>query len=224
MNIRKKFSAMSILHIMQDMFDEEIKVFQTYIIEVTSQFETKAAELNRLYLQHIEEEWQNALDDEMMKNAEYHPKILNSSTLIALQTLLEKTLLQVIRRSSTIFNQPVSITNTRTLEDMLATLTQKFGVQIPAAERMLLDDFRKVRNLFVHYGGNLFNDQRAGKKEEIEQIVKNDNRLILNQHTGELIIYDNQYLISYAAAIQRFCKAIFYQLIASHDLILASEN
>ena len=160
----------------------------------------------------------------MMKNAEYHPKILNSSTLIALQTLLEKTLLQVIRRSSTIFNQPVSITNTRTLEDMRATLTQKFGVQIPAAERMLLDDFRKVRNLFVHYGGNLFNDQREGKKDEIEQIVKNDDRLILNQHTGELIIYDNQYLISYAAAIQRFCKAIFYQLIASHDLILASEN
>jgi hypothetical protein len=151
-NFRKQFTATSILHTVQQMFDEEIRVFQTYIIEVASQFETKAAELNRLYLQNIEEEWQNALDDELLKNADYHPKILNSSVLITLQTLMEKTLLQTIRRSADIFSQPVSISQTRDLESMLNTFEQKFNVQIPAKERAQLDDFRKIRNFFVHYG------------------------------------------------------------------------
>ena len=221
-NIRKQFTATSILHTVQQMFDEEIRIFQTYIIEGASQFETKAAELNRLYLQHIEEEWRYALDDELMKNAEYHPKILNSSVLITLQTLMEKTLLQTIRRAAGIFNQSVSIRQTRDLENMLGTLEQKFNVQIPAKERAQLDDFRKIRNFFVHYGGNLFNERRTDKKQEIERIVENDDRLILNTHTGELIIYDNQYLLSYSAAIQKFCNDILFQLIAQHNMILKS--
>lgn len=218
-SLRKQFNATSILVTLQQIFYEEIRVFQAYVVEVTSQFESKSAELSLMYKQHIEEEWQNALEDELMKNAEYHPKILNSSVLITLQTLMEKTLLQVIRRCANIFGQPVSNKQTYDLENMIATLETKFGIQIPAKELAKLDNFRKIRNFFVHYGGNIFNEHRANKAQEIRNVVSNDDRLILNEHTRELIIYDNQYLISYSANIQQICNAVFDQLIAKHNLI-----
>ena len=80
-----------------------------------------------------------------------------------------------------------------------------------------IDEYRKIRNVFVHHGGGL-RSVRIADKKTVLNIIEADNRLLYNKHTDEIIIFDNQYLISYLHQVQIFCNALYDLLILKQKI------
>jgi hypothetical protein len=227
---RSRFHATSIFIIYQEIFNSEIKLFQTYILEVSDQFESKTRELNNWNTTTLENHQQNARDEEYFKNAIDFPKILNSSLLISLQTVLEKTLKWIIDKSEVIFNpsqMPKKNNRESDLNYYVRVLSSACQLNISTQSHLLaqLGEFRIIRNLFVHSGGNLFWEKDQQRKTLAKKIIEqSDERLLLNEHTGEIVIYNKQYLISFSQKIQAFLISIFDQLIEKHNKLIKEDN
>lgn len=217
---RSKFKPTSTLYMRKDIFNEEIDYFQKYIVEVSYKFETRAIELNNLYLETINE-YDDRLYEEFKINIEEFPKILNSSMLITLQSILEKTLKKLLKDSLKKLNK--SMREKEETESDIAyyknIFKEEIAIDFSSSETVWkkINNFRLIRNLFVHNGGNINQVIEISDKRRIEKIInadkKTNNWLVLNEHTGDIIVYNNQYLISYLISIQEFCNNLFDQLI-----------
>lgn len=220
MTDRSKFKPTSQLYFHKELFNEEIAYFQRYVIDVAEQFEENARRLNQNY-QSAEELEDAFLDAFKIQELEF-PKILNSSVLISIQTILEKNLKRLFKSSERVFGLQPRRKNGHESEigyykEMFETLLS-FDFKNVAVAWSKIDDYRKIRNIFVHHGGNLKQVTSAVTRQEIEQMIAADDRLVYNTHTGDIIIFNNQYLISYLHQVQVFCNSLFDQLIIRHNL------
>jgi len=226
---RSKFHATSIFVIYQDIFQSEIELLQNYIIEVADQFENKVREVNIQNSIDPEDYQQDALDNEYFKNALDFPKILHNSILITLQTIFEKTLRWLVYRSNVVF-KPIEVPPKKNRESdtkyYIRILSTVYDVDMTSQSQLLLqiDELRMIRNLFVHGGGNLFSEKDEQKRNNIKEIInRSDEKLLLNEQTGEIAIYSKQYLILFSQKISLVLQTIFSQLINKHT-ILVKEN
>ena len=166
-------------------------------------------------------EYDDRLYEEYKINIEEFPKILNSSMLITLQSILEKTLKKLLKDSLKKLNK--SMRDKEETESDIAyyknVFKEEIAIDFSSSETVWkkINNFRLIRNLFVHNGGNINQVIEISDKRRIEKIINTDkktnNWLVLNEHTGDIIVFNNQYLISYLISIQEFCNKLFDQLI-----------
>jgi hypothetical protein len=216
---RTKFKPTSQLYFYKELFNAEITYFQQYVIEVAGQFEANALEMNRAYqpVRDLEDAFDEAYKIQQLE----FPKILNSSVLISIQTILEKNMKNLFTSGVRLFGlQPRDKrSNESEIGYYKSIFENDFGFDFIAVNTawIKIDDHRKIRNIFVHHGGNL-KQLETVKRQRIEALIAHDDRLVYNSYTGDVIIFDNQYLISYLHQVQVFCNSLFDQLIARHNL------
>ncbi|MDB5006058.1 MAG: hypothetical protein JWP45_451 [Mucilaginibacter sp.] len=220
---RSKFKPTSQLYFYKERFNDEITYFQRYVIEVAGQFEANALEINRNYQpgDDLDDAFEEAYKIQQLE----FPKILNSSVLISIQTILEKTLKSLFTSGVRLFalRPRDKRSNESEIGYYKAVFETDFAFDFTAVGTAWrkIDDYRKVRNIFVHQGGNLKQLEPA-KRQRMEAFIALDDRLVYNPHTGDIIIFDNQYLISYLNQVQVFCNALYDQLIKKHTQYIKS--
>lgn len=226
---RSQFHDTSLFVIYQDIFKGEIQLLEQYIIEVADVFDQKSTELNKQYSPDIEDYQLNAWEQEYFKNALDFPKILNASILIGMYSIFEKTLKSICDLSKTVFSpalipkQKKSSSNIEYYSGLLLGIYQISSATYTVLWKEL-DDYRIIRNVFVHSNGNI-RKEKPEIKDRIHEIVsQSDEKLLLNKHTQEMIIYDNQWLIRFSQKIQAYLRPVFEELIQQHTILIKSQK
>lgn len=226
---RSQFHAASMFVIYRDIFEGEIQLLEQYIIEVADVFDRKSIELNSQYSPEIEGYQLNAWEQEYFKNALDFPKVLNASILIGMYSIFEKTLKSICDLCKSVFNPaivPKQKKGSSYMEHYAGLLcnTYKITSAGPSAILKGLNDYRVIRNVFVHSNGNI-RRERSETKDRIHEIVtRSDKKLLLNEHIQELIIHDNQWLIGFSQKIQTYLRPVFEELIQKHTILIKSHK
>jgi len=216
---RSKFKPTSQLYFHKELFNDEISYFQQYVIEVSGQFEEKVRQLNHNY--QPAEELEDAFFEAFKAQELEFPRILNSSVFISIQTILEKTLKKLFKSCERVYGLRARKKRRGESEigyykNLFETLLDFDFTEVATAWNKI-DEYRKIRNVFVHHGGGL-RSVAIADKETVLNIIEADNRLLYNKHTDEIIIFDNQYLICYLHQVQIFCNALYDLLILKQKI------
>lgn len=224
---RKAFNSISVFSIQKEIFKSDITLLEEYISDVSEKFETRSISIRSNFFKEIEEFEMNYFEDQYFKNALYFPKILNASHLISLYSLLETTMKEILIQCRRIYMQG-EFKKQKGWSQLKYYVEELFSTyQISSAKNVglfeKLDEYRIVRNLFVHDNGNitLLSDSMKVKVRSIVNLSNGD--LILNENYNELIIYRNTWLMGCAQLAIMFLDPVFDELILKHNQFIRGE-
>lgn len=229
---RRQLKATSIYVILQDIIDTELGDIEKYINEVADDISVKQKKVDLDFetaLKKVDNEEiervNTFFEDDIHKYHKILPIYTFNPTLLMLYGLLETWLKKLCdyhhkRRFSNIKVSDLAGNNYIEKSRKYLNLVADIDIESTETEWREIVLAQKIRNCIAHNNSNIITNRQAKiEKQELYNIIKEDNRFDFDERQGNFFIRDKEYLFDIIKLFKSYLTNITTQL--SHRKVYA---
>jgi hypothetical protein len=221
---RRAYKGTSIFLVFQQLINSELKQYEEFINEVSTDLLYKQRNLERDYekaskeIEQEDEDPHQFFEDDIHKYFKVFPVYTYSPMLLSLYGQLEnwlKKLCELDSRKGFSKVQVNDLAGNNYIEKSrrYLTLVSEIDLSDVEADWRRIIEIQKIRNLIAHNNSNIVKNRSVSiEKHELYNVLSNDNRIEFDRGKGSFYIKDKEFLFDVIAVIGKYLAAVIDKL------------
>ncbi len=224
----EEFKGISPFTVFQKLITEELNNLEEYINEASIELITKQEELKKRIdkvskeiEKDLDYEFWSIIEDDLDKYFKTFPVYTFNPLLLIIYGMFENWLKKLCdldgkRGFSKVKVKDLAGNNYIEKSRRYLTIVSELNLDHVNPEWQKITTIQKIRNCIAHHNSNIYKDKSKRLEEQVlYNLISTDNRIDLNQSTGDFSISKKDYLLDAIAVIKKYLFTVISKLESS---------